>query len=295
MENKRLQIDTALVKRLIASQFPQWTHLPIRPVSQSGWDNRTFHLGNEMSVRLPSSAEYANQVETEHRWLPKLAPHLPLPIPSPIAIGKPTSDYPYPWSLYRWLEGESAAPEMINSANDFAKSLGGFLRALQSIDTTGGPAAGAHNFYRGGPLTNYDQQTRDAITKLKHKIDAKAATNIWDAALATQWKKTPVWVHGDISLGNLLVRDGKLCAVIDFGQLAIGDPACDLAIAWTFFNDENRVAFQDVLKLDHDTWLRGKAWALWKTLITAAGFTNPENAESRDCWRIIEEIIRKLN
>ena len=139
--------------------------------------------------------------------------------------------------------------------------------------------------------SHYDQQTREALVKLQHKIDAKKATRLWDAALATGWKNAPVWVHGDISLGNLLVKDGKLCAVIDFGQLAVGDPACDLAIAWTFFKDEGRSVFRDTLELDDDTWLRGSAWALWKALITAAGFTNPGNTEALQCLSIIDETL----
>lgn len=284
-------IDAPLVKRLVAAQFPKWRDLPIRPVALSGWDNRTFHLGEQMLVRMPSAPEYAAQVEKEQRWLPILAPHLPLQIPAPLAIGEPAEGYPWKWSIYRWLAGESAATALIGDLCAFATSLANFLKALQSIDSKRGPGAGPHSFYRGGALKIYDAETRQAIAALKNKIDGNAAMAVWEGALATSWEEAPVWVHGDISVGNLLVQEGRLSAVIDFGQLAVGDPACDLAIAWTFFKGESREAFRAHLPLDSATWTRGKAWTLWKALITAAGFTNPNNAESAQCWRILDDLL----
>jgi aminoglycoside phosphotransferase (APT) family kinase protein len=291
MENKQLMIDASLVRRLITTQFPEWKDLPIRPVTSSGWDNRTFHLGKHMLVRMPSAAIYALQVEKEQLWLLKLAPSLPLAIPVPLAMGEPADGYPWKWSIYRWLDGETATSGRIDSLRNFATSLAQFLIALQNIDPMGGPLPGPHNFYRGGELTTYDAETRQAIIALKEKIDVKAATDVWEAALATNWHSSPVWIHGDISPGNLLVRGGQLSAVIDFGQLGVGDPACDLAIAWTFFERESREAFRALLPLDTGTWARGRAWALWKALITAAGFTNPNNFESIQCWHIIDEVL----
>lgn len=287
----RLVIDVSLVRRLIDRQFPQWKDLSILPVAVSGWDNRTFHLGEDMVVRIPSAPEYALQVEKEHKWLPKLAPFLPVSIPTPLAMGEPGDGYPWKWSIYRWLEGESAVSAPIADLSDFAASLAEFLRALQSIDASGGPAAGLHSFYRGGSLSIYDAETRKAIATLKGKIDVHAITEVWETALATTWHKTPVWVHGDMSEGNVLVKEGRLSAVIDFGQLAVGDPACDLAMTWTFFKGKSRQAFRDHLMLDDATWARGRAWALWKALIVAAGFTNPNNTESEKCWRIIDEVL----
>ncbi len=291
LDNKQLAIDDALVHRLIATQFPKWKDLLIRPVALSGWDNRTFHLGDEMLVRMPSREEYAAQVEKEQHWLPKLAPCLPLPIPIPLAIGEPMDGYPWKWSIYRWLEGESAASGYIADLSEFAASLAQFLIALQRIDSTGGPLPGLHSFYRGGELTTYDAEVRCALAALKGKIDVAAATEVWDMAIATTWNRAPVWVHGDISAGNLLVKNGSLSAVIDFGQLAIGDPACDLTIAWTFFKEKDREVFQEMLSLDAGTWARGLAWTLWKALVVAAGFTNPNNFESARAWRIIEEVL----
>lgn len=239
--------------------------------------------------------QYSLQVEKEQRWLPILAPHLPLSIPVPLAMGKPTADYPWHWSIYRWLEGEAAANAYITDLVEFARSLAQFLSALQGIDATGGPEPGPHSFYRGGMLSIYDIETRKAIITLKDTIDVMAATEVWETALASTWRRPPVWVHGDISAGNLLVREGRLSGVIDFGQLTVGDPACDLAIAWTMFKDESRRVFQTSLALDFETWARGRAWTLWKALIIAAGFTGGNAIEATQSWRIIEEVLADHN
>jgi aminoglycoside phosphotransferase (APT) family kinase protein len=284
-------IDANLVRTLIDSQFPQWAHLPISPVATGGWDNRTFHLGDRMTVRLPSAAAYLQQVEKEQRWLPILAPQLPLPIPVPLAKGEPAEGYPWPWSVYEWIEGEQATVERIANLSEFATTLAEFLVALQGIDATGGPAPGTHNFQRGGPPAFYDRETREAIVDLGDSIDGAAATEVWEAALAAKWTGDPVWFHGDIAFGNLLVRDGRLSAVIDFGTSGVGDPSCDLAIAWTLFEGESREAFRAGLPLDEGTWARGRGWTIWKALIVAAnpdpGGHHPE-AESR---RVIDEVI----
>lgn len=290
-KNPAALIDAALVRRLIAAQFPEWAHLPVRQVEPGGWDNRTFRLGERMSVRLPSAASYTAQVEKEQHWLPRLAPHLPLPVPAPLAKGTPTEAYPWPWSVYGWLDGEPATIERIADLPEFARSLAEFLTALQSVDARGGPPAGQHNFFRGGSLAVYDAETRAALSALAGRIDTAAAKAVWEAALASEWRDAPVWVHGDIASGNLLVVDGRLSAVIDFGSSAVGDPACDLAIAWTLFAGESRQAFRAALPLDEATWARGRGWALWKALITAAGHdANQRHVD--ESWRVIEEVVR---
>jgi aminoglycoside phosphotransferase (APT) family kinase protein len=286
-----VQIDDALVRCLVAGQFPQWSELPIRPVTPSGWDNRIFRLGDAMLVRLPSGEYYAAQVAKEQRWLPCLAKSLPLPIPTPLALGQPAVGYPWNWSVYRWLEGEAASSGLIADLIEFASTLGRFLGALQRIDATGGPGPGPHNFHRGGALGIYDGQTRQAIAALEGKIDGDAATAVWEAALESVWQRTPVWVHGDVSASNLLVREGRLSAVIDFGQLGVGDPACDLAIAWTYFKGASRQAFRDALPLDAETWVRGRGWALWKALIVASGLVETTATEAAHSWRTIDEVL----
>ncbi|HCU6011385.1 TPA: aminoglycoside phosphotransferase family protein [Legionella pneumophila] len=281
----KIHIDVFLVQRLIAIQFPEWASLEIKPVELSGWDNKTFHLGEHMTVRLPSHADYSSQVETEQYWLPKLAPQLPLAIAMPIAMGKPGLGYPLHWSIYKWIEGNTASIERIKNLPQFAVALAEFLNALQRCDPTGGPLAGEHNFYRGGALATYDTETREAIASLDDKTYAEVTTEIWNLALSSTWQSPPVWVHGDIAIGNLLVNKGQLSAVIDFGQLCIGDPACDLAIAWTLFTGESRDAFRATLKLDSETWARGRGWTLWKALCWAFP------GEKRVDWRVVDEVL----
>jgi len=286
-----VHIDTALVRRLIAAQFPQWADLPIRPVEVGGVDNRTFHLGPRMTVRLPSAARYTLQVEKEHRWLPKLAPLLPLPIPVPLAKGAPAEGYPWQWSVYRWLEGETATIERIADLGEFATTLAEFLIALRRIDPTGGPPPGQHNFFRGGPLTVYEAETRQALAALDGKIDTGAASAVWEAALAATWHGPPVWFHGDVAAGNLLLGDGRLSAVIDFGTSGVGDPSCDLAIAWTLFEGTSRDAFRAALQLDDATWARGRGWTLWKALITLAEHVDTDPLEAERARHVIYEVL----
>ncbi|CDK30414.1 aminoglycoside phosphotransferase family protein [Candidatus Babela massiliensis] len=286
-------IDIMLVKQLVSSQFPRWKDLPISPVKVSGWDNRTFHLGKHMLVRMPSAEKYAIQVDKEHLWLPELAPFLPISIPVSLGLGKPEFGYPWNWSIYGWLEGETAVSGYIDNLCDFASQLAQFLIALQSIDSYGGPLPGPHNFYRGGSLEVYDTQTRQAISILKDKIDVNLAINVWGTALSISWNKLPVWIHGDVSPGNLLVLNGKLSAVIDFGMMGVGDPACDLVIAWTFFKGESREIFRKVLQMDSGTWARGRAWALWKALIVASGLTSTNAVEAAQAWRVINEVFEE--
>ncbi|MBW3634163.1 MAG: aminoglycoside phosphotransferase family protein [Chloroflexi bacterium] len=291
MPTDTFPIDVSLVSRLIAAQFPEWAHLPITPVEFGGWDNRTFHLGAQMTVRLPSAAAYALQVEKEQRWLPRLAPHLPLPIPVPLAMGRPGEGYPWHWSIYRWLAGEVATTERIADPRQFAVDLAHFLIALYQIDPAGGPPPGPHNFFRGGSLTVYDGETRQAIAALAGTVDTDAATAVWDAALATPWSDTPVWVHGDVAAGNLLVRDGQLSAVIDFGSSGVGDPACDLAIAWTLFAGDSRETFRTALPLDEATWARGRGWTLWKALITVADLPGSNALAANTSRHIIDDVL----
>lgn len=285
------EINIDLVRRLVSKQFPQWKNLPIKPVAIGGWDNRTFYLGKQMLVRMPSGEEYAPGVGKEQKWLPVLAPLLPLPIPAPLAMGEPGEGYPWHWSVYQWIEGETAAFTDIKDMNNFSKTLANFIMSLEEIDTTDGPCPELGGFSYIGGLRAYDEETRRAIAALDNKIDGNLATNLWETALKTTWQHDPVWVHGDISAGNLLVNHGKLCAVIDFGGLAVGDPACDLVIAWKFFHGKNRETFKKRLPFDEGTWARGRAWALWKAMIIAAEFNESNVVESTNCWRTITEVL----
>lgn len=264
-------IDTELVSRLVAAQFPQYAGLPVRKVEPGGVDNRTFRLGDELAVRLPSAEGYVASVAKEQRWLPVLAPLLPVPIPVPIATGVPGEGYPWPWTINRWLDGDTLLTHYATDRDGLARDLAAFIRALRAVDAADGPAAGPHSFYRGAAPAFYDAETLAAIETLGDRINAPAALEVWSAALESQWAEPPVWFHGDIAHGNLLLRYGRLAAVIDFGTSGVGDPACDLVIAWTYFVGDERQLLRDEAGLDDDTWRRARGWALWKSLITAAG------------------------
>jgi aminoglycoside phosphotransferase (APT) family kinase protein len=267
---ERGDITPSLVARLVEAQFPEWAALAVTPVELDGWDNITFRLGQDMSVRLPSGDAYSAQVAKEHRWLPVLAPHLPVAIPEPLARGVSGCGYPWPWSVYRWLPGAYATVDRIADLTEFARSVGGFLVALRAVDPADGPSAGPDTQFRGGPLSVWDLWTRETIASLAHEIDADRATEVWTAALAAKGEAPPMWFHGDITPSNLLVADGRLSAVIDFGCSGVGDPACDLAIAWTFFAGGSRRAFMESVPADGAAWERGRGWALWKALVTQA-------------------------
>ena len=267
-QDGRAGIDAALVRRLIAQQFPQWADLPVTPVKVDGWDNRTYRLGSGLTARLPTHSSYVAAVDKEHQWLPVLGPQLPVEIPEAVAKGAPGEGYPYPWAIRRWIPGKTASVESIADLDEFARSIAAFILALQGVDATGGPLAGAHSFHRGAPPEYYHDETLEALAVLKGRIDTDLAREVWDAALAASWDRPPVWFHGDIANGNLLVQDGRLSAVIDFGTSGVGDPACDLVIAYGFFSGSSRAAFRDAVDQDPGTWARARGWALWKALIT---------------------------
>jgi aminoglycoside phosphotransferase (APT) family kinase protein len=267
----RAGIDATLVKRLIAAQFPQWAQLSVTPVEVDGWDNRTYRLGTGMTVRLPTAAGYVAGVAKENEWLPRLAPQLPLPIPEVLAAGEPGEGYPHPWSIRGWLPGSTLDMENLADPTLFATDLAAFIRALQACDTAGGPMAGEHSFYRGASPSHYDAETRLCLADLDGRIDLRRATAVWDAALAAEWHGEPVWFHGDIATGNLLVDGGRLSAVIDFGTSGVGDPACDLVITWVTLTGRARETFRAAIAQDPATWARARGWALWKALLQLSG------------------------
>jgi aminoglycoside phosphotransferase (APT) family kinase protein len=288
-----IEIDTVLVTRLIAEQFPLWAHLPVMPVVTSGWDNRTFHLGDAYSVRLPSAATYADAVLKEHTWLPWLAPQLPLPIPQPVALGLPSSEFPWHWSVYKWLPGDSADQAEVSELTTLARDLAEFLCVLQSIDTSQAPPMTKPQM-RGGSLLIWDQQFRAGISRLQGNIDTAVAQQIWDAALAAPFEAQPVWFHGDVAVGNLLIEAGRLSAVIDFGGLGVGDPACDMAIAWTYFDPSSRAVFRESLAVSDAVWSRGKGWALWKGVIILAGLIESNAVETQAAPRAVQHLLEEV-
>jgi aminoglycoside phosphotransferase (APT) family kinase protein len=263
MHENELDVGAALVRRLLSAQFPHWAGLRLRHFSSSGTDNAIFRLGDELAVRLPRIGWAAHQPEREHRWLPVLAPHLPLAVPVPLGLGVPGEGYPWHWLVVPWMAGEDAAREHLGDLVQAARDVAAFIRALQSIDASRAPAAGPGNFHRGVPLAERDEGVRRAIAASGDMVDAEAVTAAWEEALAAPaWDGPPAWLHGDLLPGNLLARDGRVSSVIDFGCLGAGDPAAELPIAWSLFSGESRWAFRDALGVDDATWARGRGWAL---------------------------------
>jgi aminoglycoside phosphotransferase (APT) family kinase protein len=263
-----VQIDVPLVRRLLAAQFPQWARLAVEPVESAGWDNTVYRLGPDLAVRLPRRRIGAGHVEREQQWLPVLGPQLPLAVPMPLGNGVPGAGYPWRWTICNWLGGELAALTPVDDAGQTAISLARFVAALQKIDPAGGPASE----FRGTSLAGRDRVARTAATiSQADQFDIGPVLAVWERAVAgPAWTGPPVWMHGDLHPANLLVDGGRLSAVIDFGLLGVGDPACDLMVAWTYLRAEARDAFRDALAVDDATWSRGRGWALELGLRAAA-------------------------
>jgi aminoglycoside phosphotransferase (APT) family kinase protein len=292
MHVDEVDVDVALVGQLLAAQFPQWADLPIAPVHSAGTDNAIYRLGEYMAVRLPRIEGATGQVDKEQQWLPRLAPHLPLTIPVPLAKGTPGKGYPWHWSVYRWHAGENATIERIADPGQAARDLAQFIAALQRIDPTGGPPPGPHNFFRGEPLSMRDSETRAAIATLHSALDAVALTAVWEAALhAPAWHDPPLWIHGDLQPLNLLVEQGRLSAVVDFGGLGVGDPACDLIVAWNLLSAQTRDVFREALPVDDATWARGRGWALSIGLIALLYYQNTNPVLAGIARRAIDEVL----
>jgi aminoglycoside phosphotransferase (APT) family kinase protein len=292
MHADEIDIDASLVRRLLAAQFPRWARLPVEPVPSAGTDNALFRLGDDLAVRLPRIAWATGQVEKDQRWLPRLAPHLPLAVPAPQGRGQPGDGYPWTWGVYRWLDGAEASIDRLADPGAAAIELARFLVALQGIDATDGPASSS----RGGPLVERDRETRAAIAALDGEVDADAVTAAWEEALAAPARRGPsVWVHGDLAPGNLLVVGGRLAAVIDFAALGVGDPACDLLVAWNLFTGDFRAAFRAELGVDDDTWARGRGWALSVALIQLPYYLHTNPALVANARHVISEVTRPIS
>jgi len=316
MHDGELRADAELVRRLLVAQLPRWADLPLREVESDGTVHTLFRLGDDLVVRLPLVAWGADEPARDATWLSRLAPHLPVDIPRVHAVGEPTRDFPWPWGVYGWIEGEHptigagtrtpatpktpttpttpkgrttegrttesrttashatdrqstsrlAQPTRLDQSTQLAHDLADFVRQLQAIDTTGAPRAG-----RGRPLHESDVQVRASLTRLAHQVDVGeedvdtgAVSAAWDRALeASDWDGPDVWLHGDLMASNLLLREGRLAAVLDWGGLGIGEPACELIAAWTVFPPAAREVYRERLAVDDATWERGRGWAFY--------------------------------
>lgn len=293
MHADEVEIGPSLVRRLLEAQFPQWADLPITPVEPRGTDNALYRLGGELVVRLPRRDRTVLTLEKELEWLPRIAPFLPLPVPAPVAIGAPTEEYAWTWSVYSWLEGESATPDRLTDARQTGLDLAAFVAALQRIDPAGAPGPGEHNFFRGEPLVNRDAAVRASIETLRAELDVAAVGTIWETALAaSEWDRPRVWIHGDLDARNLLAAEGRLSAVIDWGSLGVGDPASDVMAAWKVLTPRGREAFRTALAVDEATWQRARGWALSQALGALSYYTLETNAVLvREARRWLAEVL----
>jgi aminoglycoside phosphotransferase (APT) family kinase protein len=274
MHDDELEIDEPLVRQLIEEQFPEWAELPLVRAGD-GTVNVIYRLGEELSLRLPRRNGPTVEEDLELRWLPVLAPQLPLDIPRPVARGRPGAGYPWYWSIHTWLEGE--APRGPLELDDVAS----FVSALQSIDVAGAPEPAGG---RGKPLAWRDQWVRVAL----ERVDAPGAVELWEEALrAPEWKRSLVWLHCDLDARNVLVRDGRLAAILDWGGAGAGDPAIDVMVAWKLLSRETRDRFRQMLDVDDATWLRAKGWAVSQALIALGYYTletNPSLVSEAQLW-----------
>jgi aminoglycoside phosphotransferase (APT) family kinase protein len=263
LHDDEVTVDDALVRSLLADQFPPWSQLPLRRVPSTGTDNVVHRLGDELAVRLPRIDWAVAQVDKEWEWLPRLATHLPSAVPLPVAKGSPGRGYPYPWLISSWVEGTDVTKASAGDWCSVALEVAEFVAALRRVDPRGAPGAGR----RGGPLEDADRATRWAIDRLEATVDRRRALQVWEDALAAgPFDGDPVWVHGDLLPGNVLVRDGALAGVIDWSGAGVGDPACETMFAWSLPTDA-RVAFRGALGLDAGTWRRGRGWALEQAVL----------------------------
>jgi aminoglycoside phosphotransferase (APT) family kinase protein len=292
MHADEVETDVALVRRLLAAQFPEWAELEITPVESYGTDHDIYRLGRQLAARLPRVGWATRQAAKEAEWLPRLAPHLPLALPVQVARGRPGEGYPFEWSIYDWLPGANANGT-IDDLVCAARDLAGFVRALRRVATTDAPRrrAGA----RGAPLAELDEAVRKTIPSLDGRFDRELTLRAWEESLsAPAWEGDEVWVHGDLLPGNLLVVDGRLSAVIDWGGLGVGDPACDLQPAWNVFTGESREVYRNELDVDDASWLRGRGWALLQAVIALPYYRETNPGMARQASHALREVLGSM-
>jgi aminoglycoside phosphotransferase (APT) family kinase protein len=282
-----LHIDVSLVNQLLKEQFPQWVNLNLELIHPAGTDNVMYRLGSDKVVRLPRTKRSAISLEKEHRWLSKLAPCLPIKIPMILGEGRPSDNYPLPWLICSFLEGQNLMEGNSLDYSQAAVDLGNFVAAMQKIDAKGGPKC-----RRGQPLAMRNQEMQESIPLMSDLYDTTLLTSVWERALKEPtWEEDPVWIHGDLHAGNLLVENGRVTAVVDFGLAGIGDPASDLMLAWTLLTQETRLIFRSIVKPEEATWKRGRAWAFTLGVVAYPYYCNSNPTFAKLAKRAIDEVL----
>ena len=289
-----IELDAKAARTIINAQFPEYRSLPLEPIVSGGTDNTMFRLGEALCARFPKREEAVPQIEKEQSWLPQLTP-LPLKIPSPVGRGIASAAFPYAWSVYEWLPGKSLVESTIEDWSETASTLAHFILALQAKDASSAPLAGAQNNYRGVALEKRDELTKAAISGLADEYSEVALRRVWNAALRTpKHAGAPVWLHGDLQGGNILVENGRLSAVIDFGLSGVGDPACDLMVAWSVLPSAARRVFKEGVAVPEDTWKRGLGWALSVSVIALEYYRGRNQTLSQISRRTIDAVLAEL-
>jgi aminoglycoside phosphotransferase (APT) family kinase protein len=289
LHDGEVDIDAALVRRLLVGQFAHLGDLRLEEVRSTGTVNAIYRLGDDLCVRLPRVERWAGDLEKELEWLPKLAPYLSLAVPEPVAKGEPALGYPFAWAIYRWLTGESFATDRVVDERRAAGDLAQFVAELRRIDRADAPSSGRR------PLHDLDSVTRDAIDALRGVVDTVAVTAAWERCLqAPVWDGNPVWRHGDLLTPNLLVEDGRLKAVIDFGAVGVGDPASDVIAAWSVLGPRGRDAFRSALDVDDGTWARARGYALHQALLIIPYYAETNPGFVATATRTVQHVLADM-
>jgi aminoglycoside phosphotransferase (APT) family kinase protein len=289
MHEDELAIDAGLVRRLLAVQMPMWAGMPVRPVGR-GTVNAMFRLGDDLAVRLPRTAEWAGDLDRERAWLPRLRDRLTLQVPEPVASGEPTREYPLPWAVYRWVDGDQYADALVDDEAAAADDLARFVQELRGASVEGAPATGRR------PLAELDEWTRAAVVEAADLLDTSAVLDAWDRSLeAPVFAGEKVWIHTDLLRPNLLVRGGRLAAVIDFGAVGVGDPAADVIAAWAVFGAAGRARYREMLDVDDATWDRARGYALTQAALIVPYYRETNAPFTASALRTIGEVLADLS
>jgi aminoglycoside phosphotransferase (APT) family kinase protein len=264
MHEDEVLVDDGTVRALLKDQFPHWADKRLRRIADSGTDNAIYRLGDDLGIRLPRIRWAEAQIEKECRLLPKLAANLPtpVPVPVPVAEGRPGRGYPFPWLVFPWLDGTSLDRTAVHNWNVIAEDVAEFVLALQRLPTAGGPPP----IRRGTPMAQFDEAVQWGISRFGDVIDLDGARHVWLSALeAGDWPGDPVWVHGDLLPGNILIDKGRLSGIIDWSCAGVGDPACEAMLAWSLPLDARRI-YRTTLGFDDATWARARGWVVQQTV-----------------------------
>lgn len=287
MHVDEVDINPELIKALLLEQFPEFTNHPLQKMHPEGTDNVLYRLGNDKLIRLPRTKSSSLNIEKELTWLPRLGPKLPISIPKILCKGLSNKNYPFPWLICEWLDGINPDQEDMVGKLKVAADLATFVNAMQQIPAKSGP-----NCRRGQPLNTCDKQVLQSIPLLNKLYDTSLLKKLWESAInVPHWKKEPVWIHGDLHAGNLIVKDRILVGIVDWGLAGVGDPACDMMVAWTLLNQQSRKIFHSIIQPDDDSWARGRGWALFLGIVGYPYYRNKNPIFARIAKRALDQVI----